>query len=164
MTFPTGWPPRPASSHRSTRFYFEGSTTDNFSDRAFLFGDTAAKAMVDPVPTVIPSDPAPVTHIGTSQRPGSPMGLSNTTPDSALSGGIVPVSYRHAHTIVICNDDGANDLFFTFDDTSDVGAGAGIHGRVKKGQTLEMRFRHEAGIAVKSASAGNAAAFRIFAW
>ena len=75
----------------------------------------------------------------------------------------IPVSYRHAHTIMIAND-GANGIHFTFDDTTDVGAGAGIHGRVKAGETLVMRNRHEAGIAIKSAVGGSASAFRVFAW
>ena len=163
MAFPSGWPPRPASSHRSIRAYKEGNTTDNFFDNGFLFGDTVDKAMVDPVPVVVPADPGPTVAIGTPQRPGSPMGLSNTTPVGSPPQTAV-VAYRHAHTIMISNDTMAKDLFYTFDDTTDVGAGAGIHGRVKGGETVIMRNRHEAGIAVKSATAGQPCAFRITAW
>jgi len=39
MPFPAGWPPRPASSRRSLRFYATGTASANFEDNAFLFRD-----------------------------------------------------------------------------------------------------------------------------
>ncbi len=36
-TFPIGWPPRPASSVRSVRFFISGTATANFSENAYLF-------------------------------------------------------------------------------------------------------------------------------
>jgi len=44
MPFPLGWPPRPATSVRSLRFYVTGTATANFRDNAFLFRD-ANKAL-----------------------------------------------------------------------------------------------------------------------
>lgn len=160
MAFPAGWPPRPATGVRSIRFFATGNTSNNFSDAAFLFGDTSPKSQVDPVPVATPRDSA---AFGSDQRPSSPAGFSNTSAKGTSTPQTKVVPYRHASNIWIFND-GVKDLTFTFDEATDIGAGAGIHGVVKAGKDMLFRDRYEAGIALKSAVDNNATAYRVFAW
>ena len=67
--FPSGWPPRPASSVRSIRFFADATSADTFAANAFLFGETAAKSMVDPVPVVVGGESALPAAVGTSASP-----------------------------------------------------------------------------------------------
>lgn len=61
MALPVGWPPRPASSLRSIRFFTSGTTTGAFSDNAFLFKDGAGANTLVPTPD-FPLEIRPLSH------------------------------------------------------------------------------------------------------
>lgn len=140
MPFPSGWPPTLPAGRRSLRFFKTGSTTTLFEDNAFLFVDEESANTFDSTPTIEAGDEKTTVSVGSSGTPGVPFGGS-----SAI----------WADTIEITNEDGTIDLEFSFDGTN-------VHGVVPAGTTKKMRPRAEAGIAVRSSTAG--AAFRIEAW
>lgn len=161
MAFPaTGWPPRPhRSAVRSLRVFLSGTATANYSDNAYLFVDVPGANPYSPTPVVLPGSSTPVT------LPSQPMGTGEAAVDANYSQ-TNPVLQPQPHaaiwsgTIRISND-GANPLEFSFDATSDSGAGATIHGRLLTTESVVYRQRHEAGIALRSAVG---TAFRVEAW
>ena len=128
MAFPATWPPQPATGRRSLRFYIGGTATANYSDRAYIFADQVGANTNTPTPVVQPG-----THDTVSFPPG-PYG-----------------SEAWASVIHVYND-GAADLYISFDGTHD-------HGVVKPNTDTFYWGRYEQGIAVKGSSA-----FRIEAW
>lgn len=154
MALPVGWPPRPASSNRSIRFYTSGTTTANFSDNAFLFINGNGANTYAATPYVPPGAETQTVHLGTpTTMSGSPMGAGQD-PHDAFQGTAPPQPMIWSNGFRIYND-GTNDLQFSFDGTN-------VQGYVKAGQLAEYYFRHEAGIAVRQVTAGSA--FRIEAW
>lgn len=150
MPFPTGWPPRSPSGVKSIRFYVSDTTTANFSDRAYLFGNVATANPYDPLPVVPPGADVSSPSFAPTVVPEPPIGTGQNDP-----GDLHPMIW--AETICILNY-GATRIFFSFDGTTVQGevppAAGGTPG------TLIMRNRREAGIAVNGA--GNV--FAIMAW
>ncbi len=78
MAFPSGWPPRRASGHRSIRFYKAGTLTANYEDNAYLFVDGATANTFTPIPYLKAGDTRRV-HVG--EGAGSPYGTSERAED-----------------------------------------------------------------------------------
>ena len=145
MALPLGWPPRPATNHRSIRFYTGGTATADFADNAYLFYDYPSANTYTPSPIVPPGSLTPVSF-GDGTQGGTPaIGPDNGDPLNK------PMIW--ANTMMIFNDGGA-DLEVSFD-------GVNVHDKVTTGDKVHAcRNRHEAGIAVR----GLGAKFRVVAW
>lgn len=141
MTFPANWPPPVGANRFSLRFYVTDTATANFVDKAYNFADggTVVHA-IKPYPTVDPGEAPDVFTLPVSSDvvPAPPFGT--------------PTAFLWASSIRICND-GGGTLSYSFD-------GVNVHGTLKANEQVIYRNRHEAGIAVKGASA----VFRIEAW
>lgn len=137
MPFPASWPPRPAGSARSIRFFVTDTATAAFADKGYMFAEDAGAVTYTPLPVVQPGSNAPVVV-------------------PAVSGGGVsygdPAVQIWANNIRISND-GPAVLEFTFDGTN-------VHGSLKSGEAVLYRNRCESGIAVRGATA----VYRIEAW
>jgi len=163
MAFPTGWPPRPASSLRSIRFFVRGTSTAVFDGHAYLFGDQASANTFKPTPYVRPGSTDPV-HDGTLEAGGSPMGgrqipedaAPRTHDDSPNTQEASPHPMLWSQGIRITSVSGG-DIEFSFDGTN-------VHGRVKDGTTEIYYDRHEAGIAVRAAGGVGTPVFEVEAW
>lgn len=145
MALPPGWPPRPATNHRSIRFYKSGLATANFADNAYLFYDSPSANTYTTSPIVPPGSLVPVA-LGDATKGGTPaIGPDTTDP------GYKPMIW--ANTMMIFNDGGA-DLEISFDGTN-------VHDKVTIADKVHVcRNRHEAGISVRGAGAS----FRVVAW
>lgn len=164
MALPTGWPPRPASSVRSIRFFATGNTTANWSDNAYLFINGTNANPYKPTPYVPPgsSGPGVSAPVGDRSVPGSPMGGGQNPHDVAPGDTVGSVTAMiWCHTMRICND-GTHDLQISFtcaDDSSN-----DVHDVLKGGEQFVYEFRFEAGVALRFPSGGSGSAFRIAAW
>jgi hypothetical protein len=155
MSFPTGWPPRPASNTRSIRVYIAGTATANFSDSAYLFSQVTGANTIVPTPYVPPGSTAPVAF-GTQLVSGSPQGGGTDPRDASvvMPSGLQtdPVPMIWARGMRICND-GAGVLQISFDGTN-------VHGSLHAGEQAHYLDRFEAGICLRGAGL----AFRVEAW
>jgi hypothetical protein len=136
MAFPTGWPPRVASTVRSIRFYAKGIPTPDFADNALLFADGVGANPFLPVPAVRPGeDVSKPFYSGPHAVPLAPMGTSEREGD--------PHAMIWSGTIWIMNT-GSGVLQFSFD-------GVNVHGEVPPSPYHQRIFRnrYEAGIAFR---------------
>lgn len=160
MAVPTiaGWPPRKPSAVRSIRFFVSDTATADYADSAWLFYDgTTSSNPFTPMPRVAPGAETTVVNVGNqTTSPGSPMGTGQDPADAnpymaqSIQGSPHPMVWCSALRIF---NDGAGDLFFSFDGTND-------HGVVKAGLSALYRNRFEAGICFRGAGI----AFRVEAW
>lgn len=159
MAFPADWPPRPATSQRSIRFFKEGTTSNDYADNAWMFRDIPNANTLTPGPAIVPGSSTPATF-GTNDRSGTPMGGGRPDPRFDVLPGedaaSLPKPMLWAQTIQVHNS-GANPLYLSFD-------GVNQHGYVPAGQTRTYRNRYEAGIALKSAQVGQATTYYVEAW
>lgn len=154
MAFPSGWPPRAASS---VRVYIAGTATASFADNAYLFIDVTSANPFLPTPIIPPGDETAIVKVGDLSSTGSPMGGGVQPPNLGVPGdgspANVPKPQLFAQTLRIVNEGGA-DIEFSFD-------GANVHGTVKTADgEFIYRNRFEAGIAIRGAGAD----FRVEAW
>lgn len=157
MPFPDGWPPRPATNHRSIRFSKSASAPSGgggpglFSDSAYIFEQGAGANPIKPTPVVPHGDERTVAEVGTTAEGGSPLGTGQAT-----LGVTEPMIW--AGTIRLCNDHATVALEFSFDGTK-------VDGKVLPTESLTFRHRYEAGIAVRRVSGVHIThPFRIMAW
>ena len=135
MAYPQSWPPQQSSGKRSIRFFTSGTSSSDWTDNGFMFGEQPGASNMAPVPTF---------NYGTHDTvtiPPNPQGPTSATMDQVWCG-----------NIRICNDSTTVPLEFTFDGTN-------IHGRLLKGEQIIYRDRWESGVAVRGGGA-----FRIEAW
>jgi hypothetical protein len=167
VTFPaSGWPPRPASSSRSIRFFKTGTTTANWSDNAFLFIDTVGANTYIPTPVLAPGSLAVVAvgvrnSVGVAGAAGSPMGAGQSSLDVLPGETGQMKALIWSNSIRVCND-GAGVVEFSFaapDDGSTL-----VHGSLKAGEQVIYRQRIEAGIALRFPSGSSGGVYRVEAW
>jgi len=144
MAFPTGWPPRSASGHRSFRVLIKGTTTPSFSGNAYLYIDQPGANTVEPTPYVAPGSTDPV-QFGDLSKGGTPMGGGQRPVVPGIPP--APKPMIHTQTMRIAHDGGTGeDLEFSFD-------GILPHGYVRGVTSNEAaqvyRNRYEAGIALR---------------
>lgn len=154
MAFPAGWPPRPASSVRSIRFYTTGTATANFTDNGFLFASGAGANTLTPTPYVPPGGERTQAILGSATVSGSPMGGGRNTNDSnsdpRVNSPPPPVAQIWAGSIRVTAT--TADLEISFDGTN-------VQGIVKLGTSAVYLKRYESGIAVRGAGT-----FYVEAW
>lgn len=111
--------------------------------------------IIAPTPKIDWGSRTPV-RLGGLAGGGSPMG-GGKNDGSPRDPYTPPPTMVWASTILISNDDSTatNTLEYSFD-------GINVHGLVRGGETLTLRNRYEAGIAVRRGA--NTPAFRIHAW
>ena len=127
MPYPKSWPPRPPTGRRTLRFFAAGTTTGSYADNAHMFAEQEGAS---------PYNPTPVVAHGSRDV---------VSIDSPMGGGVHkgdPEAHIWCQNITITND-GAADLYFTFD-------GVRVHGIVKPGESRRYRNRFESGIAFRS--------------
>lgn len=78
MAFPTGWPPRRATTNRSIRFYQAGTLTADYADNAYLFIDGVAANTFTPIPYVRAGD---TRRVVVGDGAGTPYGTSQLAED-----------------------------------------------------------------------------------
>lgn len=142
MAFPASWPPRPASTGATLRFYVTDTATANFSDKAYMFAEQAGASPFTPVPVIQPGS-------NTTVNLGTPMGGGLSAPTTTGAEGPKAQIWSNQIRIVVTTA----DLEYSFDGTN-------VHGRVTAGTTVIYEVRREAGIAVRGAGA----VYRIEAW
>jgi hypothetical protein len=150
MAFPVGWPPKPTDTIRSFRFYQSGTTTANFSDNAWLFGDAAT--VNQPLPYVAPGSLAPVVV------PQSWGGGQN--PNDAANGVAVPKRTLVGRFFRIYNDAAAGSgaiIEFSFDGTT-------VHGTVYENSVNEYEDRAESGLCIRTKFGTANSPFRVEGW
>ena len=148
MSLPLGWPPRPAEGRRSIRAYYAGTATTTYSDNAVLFSQIAGANTLVPTPVVPPGAETQVVHNGNYLAGNAPPGGGLMGDQPTIVNMIWSIGIRIVNT-------GSNDIIFSFDGTND-------SGRVAAGKEATYTWRHEAGIAIKSASATST--FWVEAW
>jgi hypothetical protein len=148
MALPPGWPPRPAASGRSIRFFVEGTATAAFADSAYLFASGAGANTFTPTPVVEAGD----------DSTKYPAPAATVLPTGAFGGGtndgtiIVPQIWSFQILIRLMT---GTRLEWSFDGTN-------VHGALLTGDdsNVVIMERREAGIAVRGAGA----TFIVEAW
>lgn len=123
MPFPTGWPPRPATTNRSIRFYVAGTLTADYADNAYLFIDGANANTFVPIPYVRAGDIRRV-HVGGES--GTPYGTGQLAQDGEF---FRPNALQRGY--------GGGTAQFTLQGTAATGTLTGV-GNVLNGETVTI--------------------------
>lgn len=154
MAFPTGWPGRAPSGHRSIRFYQAGTSTANFSDNAFLFINGTGANPYAPLPELLPGGER--TNIVVPPTPfGTGVSKLNANPDPAAGPTLAPPIPLIWCRALLIKAAAGGAVEFSFD-------GVNVHGSVTASTERLYFDRFEAGIAVRGA--GGSPLFVIEAW
>ena len=150
MAFPLGWPPRASTTLRSFRFFQRGTTTANFSDRAWMFSSAASANKALPYVKPGSLDPVDVpVNYGGGQDPH----------DGAFGNDPPPVPMFTPRFLYVFNDSLVltDEIEISFD-------GVNVHGTVKGSTLLIMEDIREGGISVRTRPTCGHCLFRIQAW
>ena len=141
MPLPAGWPPRPASSVRSIRFYVTAAATAAFADNAYLFASGAGANTFLPTPYVPAGGETTQAVLGVP-----PMGAGRDSHDVGFDPRVpqVPPPVAQIWSGGIRVTASGADIEISFDGTN-------VHGLIKSGTSAVYYKRYEAGIAFRGA-------------